>query len=243
MSQAGVLAGADDVLDAGVDAVRGVEVGALAAPAPGRGGQVRHPQGVAPAVGCLEQGQLRAGVRPLAAGEDPRRLSLLFNLPLLAGCFLRFLANDELADVVAGSRVAGSWIRRGGRGPGREGFGALAGTGRSLRMRRNPRRTRAGVRRPGWHGCCQGSRISPARSRARCSWAWAAMTSQVHRSAAAGSRSFGRVQPSCCFRNRNVCSISKRRRNACQIGFTSSSVVPAWEDHSQTGSASRWPGR
>jgi hypothetical protein len=51
-----------------VDAVRGVDVGALAAPAPGRGGQVRHPQGVAPAVGCLEQGQLRARVRPLAAG-------------------------------------------------------------------------------------------------------------------------------------------------------------------------------
>ena len=30
MSQAGVLAGADDVLDAGVDAVRGVDLGALA---------------------------------------------------------------------------------------------------------------------------------------------------------------------------------------------------------------------
>ena len=33
MPQAGVLAGADDVLDAGVDAVGGVDVGALAAPA------------------------------------------------------------------------------------------------------------------------------------------------------------------------------------------------------------------
>src|ERR1700693_6025575 len=44
MSEAGVLAGADDVLDAGVDAVCGVNVGALPAPASGRGGQVRHPE-------------------------------------------------------------------------------------------------------------------------------------------------------------------------------------------------------
>jgi hypothetical protein len=33
MTESGVLAGADDVLDAGVDAVGGVDVGALAAPA------------------------------------------------------------------------------------------------------------------------------------------------------------------------------------------------------------------
>ncbi len=38
-----------------------------------RGGQVRCPQGVPPAVFGLEQGELRAGVRPLAAGEDPHR--------------------------------------------------------------------------------------------------------------------------------------------------------------------------
>jgi hypothetical protein len=46
-----------------MDAVRGVDASALAAPAPGRGKQVRHPQGVAPAAGCPEQGQMRAGVR------------------------------------------------------------------------------------------------------------------------------------------------------------------------------------
>jgi hypothetical protein len=37
----------------------------------------------------------------------------------------------------------------------------------------------------------------------------AAMTTQVQRSAAAGSRSLGRVQPSCCFRKRNRCSRGK----------------------------------
>jgi hypothetical protein len=55
-------------------------------------------------------------------------------------------------------------------GPGREGFGALAGTGRTWRMRRKLRRTRAGVRRPGGQGCRQGSRMSAARGRARYSW-------------------------------------------------------------------------
>jgi hypothetical protein len=85
----------DDILDAGVDAVRGVDIGALAAPAPGRGGQVRHPQGVAPAVG-LEQGQLRARVRALAAGEDPHRLR-----PALELIAVRALAQQpgQLRDV------------------------------------------------------------------------------------------------------------------------------------------------
>ena len=56
MSQAGLLAGADDVLDAGAAAVRGVDVGALAAPALRRGGQVGDPPAVAPAAGGLEEG-------------------------------------------------------------------------------------------------------------------------------------------------------------------------------------------
>src|SRR5579859_8138156 len=43
MSQAGVLPGADDVLDAGVDPVGGVGVGALAAPAPSLSRDVRRP--------------------------------------------------------------------------------------------------------------------------------------------------------------------------------------------------------
>ena len=80
MAEPGVLAGADDVLDAGVDAVRGVNVCALAPPAPGRGGQVGDPQGVALAVGGLQQGQLRAGMRALAAGEDPHRLGPALHL-------------------------------------------------------------------------------------------------------------------------------------------------------------------
>jgi len=70
-------------------------------------------------------------------------------------------------------RVAGRWFfdPAGRPGPGLEGFGALAGTGSASRMRRNPLRTRDGVRRPGGQGRCQGSRASAARSRARWSWA------------------------------------------------------------------------
>ena len=67
--------------------------------------------------------------------------------------------------------------------------------------------------------------------------------SQVHRSAAAGSRSLGRVQPSTCLKNLNVCSMSNRRRNACQARSTSSAEVPAREDHSHSGSGLRSPGR
>ena len=66
---------------------------------------------------------------------------------------------------------------------------------------------------------------------------------QVHRSAAAGSRSFGRVQPRTCFRNLNVCSISKRRRNACQVRLTPAAEVPARADHSHSGPGLRSPGR
>ena len=69
MSQPGVLPGADDVLDPGVDAVGGVGVGALAPPAPGASGQVRRPQRVAPPVGRLEERQLRARVRALPFGR------------------------------------------------------------------------------------------------------------------------------------------------------------------------------
>jgi hypothetical protein len=74
MAEPGVLPGADHVLDPGVDPVTCVDVGALAAPALGILRQVRRPQAVAPPVGRLEQGQLGAGMRPLAAGEDPHLL-------------------------------------------------------------------------------------------------------------------------------------------------------------------------
>ena len=71
VAQAGVLAGADGVLDPCVNAVGGVDVGSLAHPALGVRGPAGDPQGVPPAVCGLEQGELRAGMRPLAAGEDP----------------------------------------------------------------------------------------------------------------------------------------------------------------------------
>jgi DDE superfamily endonuclease len=73
MAQAGLLAGADGVLNPGLDPVGGVDVGGLAQPARGGGGPVGGPQAVPPAVCGLEQGQLRARVRPLTAGEDPHR--------------------------------------------------------------------------------------------------------------------------------------------------------------------------
>ena len=96
MSQAGLLAGADDVLDAGAAAVRGVDVGALAAPALRRGGQVGDPPAVAPAAGGLEEGQLRVGVRALAAGEDAHGLGPALEL-VAAGSFAQ--QPGQLGDV------------------------------------------------------------------------------------------------------------------------------------------------
>jgi hypothetical protein len=55
MSQPSVLPGADDVLNPGVDAVGSVAVGPLAPPASRVSGEIRGPERVAPAVGCLEQ--------------------------------------------------------------------------------------------------------------------------------------------------------------------------------------------
>lgn len=63
MAQAGVLAGADAVLDPGVWSVAGFEeLGGL-------GGGVGGQELVAPAVAVFEQGQLRAGVGLFAAGR------------------------------------------------------------------------------------------------------------------------------------------------------------------------------
>ena len=97
-------------------------------------------------------------------------------------------------------RVAGwRFFEPGGRpGPGLPGFGAAARRGSVPWMARNPRRTRAGVRRPRGAGRCQGRRRPAVMVRASQSWAWQARMSQVHRSAAAGSRSLGRVQPRTC---------------------------------------------
>jgi hypothetical protein len=73
VARAGVLAGPDGILDAGMHPVGGVDAGVLAEPASGARRPVRCPQAVPPAVPGLEQGQLCAGMRPLAAREDPHR--------------------------------------------------------------------------------------------------------------------------------------------------------------------------
>ncbi len=124
-----------------------------------------------------------------------------------------------------------------GPDPGSTGQGMVAW------MFRNPRRTRAGVSRPGGAGRSQGRRRSAASGRASRSWAWQAITIQVHRSAAAGSRSFGAVQPRTCLNSRKVCSRSNRRRNACHRRSTSAGAAPVTEHHSHTGLGSRSPGR
>jgi hypothetical protein len=108
-------------------------------------------------------------------------------------------------------------------GPGRDGFGARAGDGVVARMFRNPRRTLAGVSLLAGKGFSHGRRRSAAKGRASRSWACTAMTIQVQRSAASGSRSLGAVHPGVCLNRRNVCSMSNRRRNACQQRSTSAS--------------------
>jgi hypothetical protein len=61
------------------------------------------------------------------------------------------------------------------------------------------------------------------------------MVSQVQRSAEAGSRNCGRVQPRVCFHMRNMCSLSKRRKNIRQHRSTSTVVAPTPDHHSHTG--------
>ena len=125
----------------------------------------------------------------------------------------------------------------GGRpGPGLPGFGAPARQGRAWWMFRNPRRTRAGVSRPGGAGRSQGRRRSAASGRASRSWAWQAITIQVHRSAAAGSRSFWAVQPRTCLNSRKVLKIkSAQERLPPSVhlgrggaGDRSTMATPAW---------------
>ena len=64
-AQAGVFGGLDPVLDAGVGPVPGFQERQLSDPGVGGEGLV------APAVGLLQQRQLRAEVRPFAADDDP----------------------------------------------------------------------------------------------------------------------------------------------------------------------------
>lgn len=99
----------------------------------------------------------------------------------------------------------------------------------------NPRQTRAGDRRCGGAGFSQGRRRSAAAARARRSWVWAARISQVQRSAACGVRNFGQVQTRICLNRRNVCSMSKRRRNVCRSRSISAGVESTPDHHSHTG--------
>ena len=72
------------------------------------------------------------------------------------------MGSSRLTVLPTSWRVAGRrFFEPGGRpGPGLPGFGALARSGSAWRMLRNPRRTRAGVRRPGGQGRCQGRRVA-----------------------------------------------------------------------------------
>ena len=110
-----------------------------------------------------------ASTSSTCSGSSSRLLAcyLSFCLRLL------FLGSARLTVLPTSWQVAGCrFFDPGGRpGPGLPGFGALAGQGSAWRMVRNPRRTRAGVSRPGGQGRCQGSRMSAARWRARRSWA------------------------------------------------------------------------
>lgn len=81
-----------------------------------------------------------------------------------------------------------------------------------------PALTKVGCSRPGLNAYgsviffCQGSLHPAPISRARHNSAYAATITQIQVSAADGECSFGLVQPRSCFRNRKVCSRSKRRR-------------------------------
>src|SRR5450755_928528 len=112
MADSAVLPGADRILDPGVDPVGGVDVGGLAEPASGVGEPVRGPQGVPPAVPGLEQGQLRAGMRPLPAREDPHRRGPVGFQNSATGADLGFYAARSYS-LMRPPRTGRRWIRSG----------------------------------------------------------------------------------------------------------------------------------
>ena len=143
----------------------------------------------------------------------------------LVSCLERGFSLRCFPDVVAGCWAAVP--RSGGRpGPGLPGFGAPAGwAGFRADVPKPP--ADAGRGKPARRGGpFPGRRRSAASGRARRSWVWAVMISQVHRSAAAGSRILGAVHPGTCLNSLKVCSRSKRRKNACHRLSASSGVAP-----------------
>jgi len=157
-----------------------------------------------------EQGRFlteEAKTRPCSCQASPAACCCFscnssWNLSASAGA--RFCLVPVLSHVVTLGRAAVP----GARGPPR---GRACRVSAHLRDRRSsrrcsgtPGRTRAGVSGPGGAGFSQGRRRSAASGRASRSWAWQAMISQVHRSAAPGSRIAGAVQPRTCLSSLNV---------------------------------------
>ncbi len=126
---------------------------------------------------------------------------------LLAGGFLGLVSFDGLAHVVAGGRVA---VLRAGRasGAGFAGFRRAGQIGQCLADVAEPSPDPGGGQAAGRAGPLPGQPqvFGESAGQPELGAAGQAMMIQVHRSAAAGSRSFGRVQPRTCFRNLNVCS-------------------------------------
>ena len=148
-------------------------------------------------------------------------LSLIFNLCAVA-CAVMVRSRLMVFPTswwVRGLAVPGAgWAAGAGSGGFRCAGGQGGVSGGCSETRGGPGPGSAG---PAAAGLSQGRRRSAASGRARRSWVWAAMISQVQRSAACGVRIFGRVQPRVCLNSRKVCSRSKRRRNACHQRSTS----------------------
>ena len=106
----------------------------------------------------------------LPDSRESRAESACLSLPFKPACLRCAVSVGSLFVVLPTSwRGAGRrFFDPGGRpGPGLPGFGASAGQGMVVWMFLNPRRTRAGVSRPGGAGRSQGRRRSSASGRAR----------------------------------------------------------------------------
>jgi hypothetical protein len=89
------------------------------------------------------------------------------------GCRAALLVQNPAQDVnlIAGNRWAGcERLPLGRPGERPQGFGAFTGLPSAGRSDEKPRRTRAGVRRSGGNGRCQGRRTSATTSRAKRNW-------------------------------------------------------------------------
>ena len=152
-------------------------VGALAPKMAGRGGgsivsiaSIASMAGQVGLAGGAAYGATKATLasmtRSWAAEFSPSACYLTF---LAAGFLLGVIPLDGLSHVVAGGRAA---VLRSGRaaGAGFAGFRRAGQIGECLADVAEPAADPGGVSRPGGQGCCQGSRMSAARPRARRSW-------------------------------------------------------------------------